>query len=111
MVQTLDYIHNISDVEVLLFKTADKQYEAIWAERLDNETTKAICRKLKKCTIDFRTSPPVWGEISEKDIATPSGLTNPMLTIKKSLGYDFDSDRILVVLGEWMKHRLGLTVQ
>ncbi len=101
MVLILSYDHSLSGKEALLFKIADEEYEVIWAELLDNETTNKICRKLKKCIVDFGNSPPTWGSIIEKDIATPSGLTNPMVPHRGALGYDFDSDEILVTLGEW----------
>jgi len=101
MVQNMQYSHDIASTGAILFRQTVWQYEVIWAEMLDNGTTKRIVRKLKKATLDFSTSPPTWGTVEEIDVATPSGLTNPIAPHRSLFGYDFENDEILLALGEW----------
>jgi hypothetical protein len=99
MVLQYQYGHGLSGTGAALFRTADKQYQVIWAEQLDNGTIQTIVRQLKKSTIDFTTTPPMWGPISSVDIATPSGFNNPVNW--SWLNYDFQTDELLLVVGEW----------
>jgi len=82
-------------------QTATKKYEVVYAEQLTNGTNTHIVRKLKKRTINFNYYHPTWSTESEVDIATPSGLTNPVSSARSVIGYDFDSDEFLIALGEW----------
>lgn len=97
----MQYEYTLPTLEALMFKTGTMQYEVIYPEQLDNGTTKFICRKLKKRTVDFSVSPPTWGSETEIDIGTPSGFTNPIIGGHEKLGYNFETDEILIPLGEW----------
>jgi len=97
----MQYEYELPTITATMFKTGAYTYEVIYPEFLDNGTAQYIVRKLKKRTLDFSTSPPTWGSESEIDVATPSGLSNPIMSHKCPLGYDFENDRLIFLLGEW----------
>ncbi|RLC36753.1 hypothetical protein DRH29_03875 [candidate division Kazan bacterium] len=98
---TLNYQTVLNAIGGLLFKISETRYEYIYPKQLDNGTTKMIVRELGKRIIDFGTSPPTIGSETTIDIATPSGLNNPIAFFRGKLGYDFDNDAILMFVGEW----------
>jgi len=98
---SMPYSTSFDGVGVLMFKTGAKTFDIFWAENLTNGITPFICRKIKKRSIDFSTTPATLGSITEKDIGTPSGLEVPVSGARFNIGYDFDSDELLIVLGEW----------
>jgi len=51
--------------------------------------------------IDFSSSPPTWGSESSIAVDSPSGLTNPIISSVCPLGYNFETDELLFLLGEW----------
>jgi len=97
----MQYEYTLPTVTATLFKTGAYTYEVIYPELLDNGTTHYICRNLKKRVIDFSSSPPTWGSESSIAVDTPSGLSNPIMSSKCPLGYNFETDELLFVLGEW----------
>jgi len=97
----MQYEYALPTIEALLFKTGAYTYEVIYPELLHNGTTPYICRNLKKRVVDFSTSPPSWGSESSIDVETPSGFTNPITPDNGILGYNFETDEILLGLGEW----------
>lgn len=101
MVTKLTYLNSITSCQIYTFKLSTTLYEVVWCEELDNGTTQRLCRKMKKRTVDFSTLPPTWGAITEIDIGTASGFANPLVSIRVPLGYDFNTDSLLVAMGEW----------
>jgi len=101
MVVTMQYSSDLATRGLLAFRLSAHLYELVWAEVLTNGIAEYIVRKLKKVTVDFSVSPPQWGSVSEIDVATPSGLSNPIVAYCYVLGYDFENDEILIALGEW----------
>jgi len=101
MTINMQYEYTLPTAYGILFKTGAYTYEMIYPEQLDNGTCRHICRNLKKRVIDFSTSPPTWGSESSIAVDTPSGFTNPVMPVRCPLGYDFETDEILLVLGEW----------
>jgi hypothetical protein len=86
---------------ILAFKIDKRTYEVVYPEYLDNNTTKYICRNFKKRYLFFDNPTPEWSDEETIDVATPSGLTNPILPLRLSQGYDFKTDEILFALGEY----------
>jgi hypothetical protein len=101
------YEYAIPADEVLCFKTGTYTYDVIYPKTLTNGTTSQICRQLGKKTIDFSTTPPTWSSETTIDVATPSGLTVPICPENFPLGYDFETDKILIALGEWNGSSVG----
>jgi len=97
----MQYEYTLPAQGATLFKTGAYTYEVIYPETLDNGTTNRICRNLKKRVIDFSTSPPTWGSESSIDVETPSGFTNPIIDSASPLGYNFETDELLLGIGEW----------
>lgn len=106
MVVKTDYSHDVNGYTGLLIKTSDKHYDLFYPKCLDNGTTKLIVRKLCKVSIDFTVTPPTWGSVTEIDVETPSGFTNPQICNRPIVGYNFDNGEVLIVLGEWQSGKV-----
>lgn len=93
------HMQNISGmVHGLVLKKTARKYEIIYPELLDNGTVRCISRNLVRMEFDKGTGE--FKEIIRYNIESFSGLTTP-LSFRNNIGYDFDNDRILVILGEW----------
>lgn len=105
MVVKTDYSHDITGFGGILIKTGTREYDFFYPETLDNGYTRFICRSVAKVHVNFSTTPPTWGSVTHINIETPSGFTNPQISnvsLNTGLGYDFQTEKILLVVGEWV---------
>jgi hypothetical protein len=101
MVEELTYKQAIPAESTISVKTGADTYDVYYPKILNDGTCVQLCRELAVRQFDFGTSPPTIGAESTIDVETPSTYTNPVIPTEFNLGYDFDSDKILMVLGEW----------
>lgn len=82
----------------LLFKKSSTKYDVVYPELLSNGTIDVITRKLM--VKEFDVIEGTFNDIGTYDIDSASGYANP-ISFRSNIGYDFDNDRILLVIGEW----------
>ncbi|RLG81366.1 MAG: hypothetical protein DRO40_09785 [Thermoprotei archaeon] len=85
-------------IQGILIKKSSTKYEVFFPELLDNGTIKTISRNLLAKEFDWSSG--TFTDIGSYSIETASGYSNP-ISFAPTIGYDFDNDRILLVIGEW----------
>jgi hypothetical protein len=86
--------------EFLVFKISETRYDVVYPKPSENDLTKHITRRIGKRTVNLSVDPPNWSVETEIDVAKPSGFNNPIGVYRNKMGYDFERDEILLVLGE-----------
>lgn len=101
-IEKVTYNAGINGAGTISIDNGNKTWDFWYPKQLDNGTTKQICRKVVKVTVDYRTDPPTWGTPVEIDIETPSGFINPTIPLRTHFGYDFQTEELLIAVGEWI---------
>jgi len=82
----------------LLVKKSSAKYLVFYPEVLDNGTIRAIARDLVAKEFDW--SAGAFTDVGRYSIESATKYANPIV-FGYGIGYDFDNDRILLVVGEW----------
>jgi len=85
-------------VQGILIKKSSTKYEVFFPELLSNGTINVITRNLLAKEFDWASGS--FTDIGSYSIEEITGFANPILFMP-AVGYDFDNDRVLLVIGEW----------